>query len=134
NGPKLGSKRVIAYTDFKLLWSRDYRRQPDNSCRLTRASPSLTITYRLPRVKGKLAPDVRRSWERFAAGIEAHERVHGEIILDMVRQIEAFSTGLSVPDDPNCRKIRQVLEKQLGALSQEQRRRSREFDGIEMSE
>src|SRR5690606_7902189 len=45
NGPKVGVGRTIAYTDFKLLWSRDYRPQPDGSCVLVSARPSLTITY-----------------------------------------------------------------------------------------
>src|SRR5690606_40679606 len=48
HGPKVGVGRVIAYTDFKLLWSRDYRPQKDGSCTLVSARPSLTITYRLP--------------------------------------------------------------------------------------
>src|SRR5690606_13977416 len=95
---------------------------------------SLTVTYRLPRVKGSIGPDLRRSWDRFAAGIEAHERVHGEMIVEMVEQIEAYATGLTVADDPECKKIRPVLQERLGELSQEQRRRSRDFDRDEMSE
>src|SRR5690606_26628913 len=71
-GPKLGRKRVIAYTDFKLLWTRDYRRQPDNSCTLVKSRPSLTITYRLPRVKGDLPAVTRQAWELFAEGIAEH--------------------------------------------------------------
>ncbi|HEU4985469.1 MAG TPA: DUF922 domain-containing protein [Rhizobiaceae bacterium] len=133
NGPKVGVGRTIAYTDFKLLWSRDYRPQPDGSCVLVSARPSLTITYRLPRPKGELPAVTRRLWERFIEGVTAHEKVHGEIITDMVKKIEAISVGLTVADDPECRKIRAELTSYLGELSQEQRRRSREFDKAEMS-
>ena len=133
NGPKVGVGRVIAYTDFDLKWSRDYRPR-SGGCVLASAKPFLTITYRLPKVSGELPPGVERLWEAFAAGVEKHERVHGEIILDMVKKIEAVSVGLTVPDDPDCKKIRQVLTKKLGELSQEQRRKSREFDRKEMSD
>ncbi|TWG99351.1 putative secreted Zn-dependent protease [Mesorhizobium sp. J18] len=133
NGPKIGVGRTIAYTDFKLLWSRDYRPQPDGSCKLVSARPNLTITYRLPKPRDELSATTQRLWDRFIEGVTAHEKVHGEIITEMVKKIEAISIGLTVADDPDCRKIRTELTKHLGELSQEQRRRSREFDRVEMS-
>ncbi len=133
NGPKVGIGRVIAYTDFDLKWSRDYQKR-NGGCVLASAKPFLTITYRLPKVSGDLPPETRRLWETFVTGVEKHERVHGEIILDMVKKIEAFSVGLTVQDDPNCKKIREVLTKKLGELSQEQRQKSRAFDRVEMSD
>src|SRR5690606_33563617 len=84
NGPKIGPTSAIAYTDFRLLWSRDYRPQPDGSCTLVSARPSLTITYRLPKAAGTLPPATKRKWETFLAGIFAHEKVHGDYIVDMV--------------------------------------------------
>ena len=133
-GPVIGIGRAIAYTDFKLLWSRDYRPQPDGSCTLATARPSLTITYRLPKGPADLPPATRQAWQTFLDGIVAHEKVHGDIIVDMVRQIEAVSVGLNAPADPGCKKVREALQGKLGALSQEQRRRSRDFDRDEMSD
>lgn len=132
HGPNIGVGRAIAYTDFKLLWSRDYRPQPDGSCTLVTARPSLTITYRLPKAPGDLPAATQRAWKTFLDGITAHEKIHGDIIVDMVRQIEAVSIGLSAPNDPGCQKVRQALQEKLGPLSQEQRRRSRDFDRDEM--
>ena len=131
-GPNIGVGRAIAYTDFKLLWSRDYRPQPDGSCTLVTARPSLTITYRLPKAPADLPAATQGAWKIFLDGIAAHEKIHGDIIVDMVRQIEAVSIGLNAPDDPGCQKVRQALQDKLGPLSQEQRRRSREFDRDEM--
>lgn len=132
NGPNVGVGRAIAYTDFKLLWSRDYRPQPDGSCKLVTARPSLTITYRLPKASGDLPAATQHAWKTFLEGIAAHEKVHGDIIVDMVRQIEAVSVGLSAPADPECKKVREALQSRLGPLSQEQRRKSRDFDREEM--
>lgn len=132
NGPNVGVGRAIAYTDFKLLWSRDYRPQPDGSCKLVTARPSLTITYRLPKASGNLPAATQQAWKTFLEGIAAHEKVHGDIIVDMVRQIEAVSVGLSAPADPECKKVREALQSRLGPLSQEQRRKSRDFDREEM--
>lgn len=132
-GPKVGVGRVIAYTDFKLTWQRNYVPK-GGGCTLVSARPKLIITYRLPKAPGKLPGPVRARWDTFAAGIEAHERVHGAMIVDLVKAIEATSVGLSVEGDPNCKKIRTELTGRLAALSQEQRRRSREFDQTEMSD
>ncbi|SFI64083.1 DUF922 domain-containing Zn-dependent protease [Aerobium aerolatum] len=132
HGPKVGVGRVIAYTDFKLLWSRDYRPQKDGSCTLVSARPNLTITYRLPKAAGDMPTATRRSWDSFLEGVIRHEKVHGEMIVDLVKAIEDVSIGLSAPNDPDCNKVRAALQSRLGPLSQEQRRRSREFDQVEM--
>lgn len=132
NGPQVGVGRAIAYTDFDLLWSRDYRPQPDGSCTLVSARPSLTITYRLPRASGDMPAGTRRLWDTFVEGVTAHEKIHGDFIVDLVKAIEATSVGLSAPNDPQCQKVRVELQSRLGPLSQEQRRRSQEFDRVEM--
>lgn len=131
-GPQIGgSGRAIAYTKFKLTWSRDYR--PGNGgCTLASARPRLIITYTLPEPAEKLSGDTRRKWDVFAAGVRDHEKVHGRIIEEMVRKIEAYSVGLSVDDDPACSKIRRVLTERLKQLSLEQRQRSRDFDRDEL--
>ncbi len=134
NGPQVGVGRAIAFTDFKLLWSRDYRPQPDGSCTLVSARPSLTIIYRLPKASGDMPAATRRLWETFVTGVTVHEKVHGEFIVDLVKAIEATSIGLSAPNDPDCQKVRAELQSRLGPLSQEQRRRSREFDQVELTD
>ncbi len=132
-GPKLGVARVIAHTNFKLTWTRKYERQ-GNACVITVNKPKLIITYTLPKLKSKLSGPMKSRWETFLAGVTAHEKVHGDFIKDMVKQIEAMSVGLTVENDPNCQKIRPQLQARLGELSDAQRARSRDFDQVEMSE
>lgn len=132
NGPNVGVGRVIAYTDFKLLWSRDYQNRSDGSCVLASARPSLTITYRLPKAIGEMPDSTRRLWQAFSDGVVAHEKVHGEFIVDLVKAIEATSVGLTAPNDPDCNKVRAELQSRLGPLSQQQRARSRDYDAVEM--
>jgi predicted secreted Zn-dependent protease len=133
-GPQVGGKtRAIAHTNFTLTWSRKYETQGD-ACTLVSAQPKLTITYTLPKPAEQLPVSVRRSWETFIAGVHSHEIVHGDTIKDMVKAIETSTVGMSVPDDPNCRKIKTELTKRLSDLSLEQRQRSRDFDRTELSE
>ncbi|CCV15118.1 DUF922 domain-containing protein [Mesorhizobium sp. STM 4661] len=134
-GPTIGKgkARAIAYTNFKLTWVRDYQPRGD-ACVLASARPKLIITYTLPKPSKPLPATVQKSWEVFAAGIAAHEKVHGEAIADMVRQIEAVSVGLTVPGDPGCKKIRTELTRRLSELSQTQRQASREFDRVEFGQ
>jgi predicted secreted Zn-dependent protease len=133
-GPKAGIGRAIAFTDFKLTWTRDYRPQADGACTLASARPKLVLTYALPRPAGKLAEPVATNWKTFIDGVRRHERMHGEMIVAMVKEIEAFSVGLSAPDDPNCKKIRARLQERLAQISQAQRQKSRDFDRVELSD
>ncbi|SOC35821.1 predicted secreted Zn-dependent protease [Rhizobium subbaraonis] len=132
HGPKVGVGRAIAFTDFKLTWSRKYEPR-EGGCVLSSARPKLIITYMLPKPTPRPKGALGERWDTFLAGVRAHEKIHGDIIEDMVRQIEAYSVGLTVADDPDCRKIRKVLTQRLGELSQAQRQRSRDFDRAELS-
>lgn len=132
-GPKLSiGTRAIAQTSFKLTWTRNYETR-GNACVLATAKPKLIITYVLPQPKGRLSGPLKANWETFITGVRAHERIHGDYIVEMVRQIEEATVGLTVPDDPKCRKIKDEMTKRLGALSQAQRQRSRDFDRVELS-
>lgn len=130
-GPAVGPVRTIAHTTFKLTWTRDYQPR-EGGCVLAAARPKLTITYTLPRPARRLSGTVRTNWDTFIAGVREHEKVHGAMIIDMVREIERVSIGLMVENDPDCRNIRQQLTGRLAAISQEQRRKSREFDRLEL--
>lgn len=132
-GPKLAvGTRAIAQTSFALTWSRKYETRGD-ACVLATAKPKLIITYVLPKPANGLPAPVKENWERFISGVRDHERVHGDYIVEMVKQIEAATVGLTVPADPGCRKIKEEMTKRLGALSQAQRQRSRDFDRVELS-
>ena len=133
NGPKLGAGRVIAHTGFKLTWTRKYERQ-GRACVITVNRPKLVITYTLPKLRTKLSGPVKDRWDTFIAGVTAHEKVHGDFIKELVRQIEAMSVGMRVEDDPDCKKIRPQLQARLGELSKAERARSRDFDKAEMSD
>ncbi|MFN7027596.1 MAG: DUF922 domain-containing Zn-dependent protease [Pseudorhizobium sp.] len=131
-GPKAGV-HAIAHTTFKLTWTRDYRPQPDTSCVLAVARPKLVITYTMPEAPKNLPHAVAQSWARFIAGVEKHERVHGDQIVDMVRGIEAFSRGLRAEKDPKCQKVREKLQVRLKEFSDERVRQSRDFDKDELN-
>ena len=134
HGPKAGNGRAIAFTTFKLTWTRRYAPQPNGACTITTARPKLIITYLLPKPSTRLSGATASAWQTFYDGVAAHERVHGDHIKDMVREIEAFSLGLTVDNDPKCAKIRTVLTARLSELSQQQRQRSRDFDRDELGE
>lgn len=134
-GPLLGgSSRAIAATTFDLKWRRNYRPQPDGSCKLESAIPFLTIIYSWPEPSQKLKEPTAGLWKTFIEGIRKHERVHGDHMREMTQRILDTTVGLTVADDPKCEKIRQEMQKPLAAASEEQRQRSRDFDKAEMSD
>jgi predicted secreted Zn-dependent protease len=133
-GPKAGNgSRAIAHTNFRLTWRRDYQRRGE-ACVLASAVPKLVITYTLPKPKASLPEPVRSHWQTFVAGVEAHERIHGEMIRDLVSEIEKATIGLAVENDPQCRKIRELMTVRLKAISDAHQARNRDFDKIELSD
>lgn len=133
-GPQAGIGRAIAFTNFKLTWRRDYQPQPDGACTLVTAVPRLIISYVLPKPSRKLPEPVATNWNTFIDGVRRHEKVHGEMIVDMVKEIEAYTVGLSVPDDPSCQKIRAQMTERLSQISQARQQRSRDFDRVELTD
>ena len=133
-GPKIGGeRRTIAYTNFTLTWSRKYERQGD-ACVLVSAVPKLTITYTLPKPSERLSGAVAANWQTFIMGMRKHEHVHGDMIEQLVRGIEAATVGMSVADDANCVKIKTELKSRLKKLFVEHQQRNRDFDKTEMSD
>lgn len=133
-GPLVGNQvRAIAHTNFKLTWSRDYQRR-GNACTLASARPKLIITYTLPKPSGKLPAALQKKWDVFINGVREHEKVHGEHIRQMVKRIEQTTIGVTVEDDPKCRKIREQIKEPLSQASLAQRQQSRDFDRVEMGE
>lgn len=133
-GPEIGQgRRTIAYTNFKLTWTRDYQ-QRGKACVLASARPKLVITYALPKASQTLSGETKALWQRFSSGVAAHEKVHGRMIVDMVHEIERQTVGLTVDNDPGCRKIREEMVKILGPISEARQQRNREFDRVEMSD
>lgn len=132
-GPTVGNGiRAIAHTRFRLTWKRDYQ-QRGNTCVLASAVPKLVITYTLPEAADPLPGPLAARWKTFREGIAAHERVHGDMIKDMVRKIEAETVGFTMENDPGCKRIYREMEKRLGALSREQQAASNDFDKAEMA-
>lgn len=131
-GPQIGAGRAIAHTNFKLTWQRDYQPQ-GTACVLVSAKPKLITTYTLPKPSQKLQGDTKARWDRFYAGIVEHEKLHGEFIRDLVRQIEQISVGLRAENDPQCQKVRQALQAQLKPISDAHVARHGDYDRVEMS-
>jgi predicted secreted Zn-dependent protease len=134
NGPKAGQHvRAIAHTDFKLTWQRKYEPQADGSCTLTSAKPNLVIIYTLPKINSPLSGDLQAKWSVFIDGVRRHERVHGEMIENLARNIETLSIGFSTPDDPKCTKVRAALQVKIGEIFRTHQQRNRDFDKVELS-
>lgn len=133
-GPIVGKGiRAIAHTNFRLTWQRTYEAE-GTACVLRTAVPRLTITTTLPKPAEPLPSPTRENWRTFVDGIAEHERRHAVFITEMTREIEAATVGLTVPDDPICRKIKAVMTEKLGAISRAQQERSNAFDRMEMGD
>jgi predicted secreted Zn-dependent protease len=136
NGPEIsgqnGTRRTVAVTEYDLKWRRDY--QPSNgNCTLVSAVPILTITYRLPKARAALPAGVKQNWAAFVTGIEAHERVHGQHLIEMTEAIIAATVGVEVAGDSGCKAIRAEVLARVKTEVATYKARARAFDGVEMA-
>ncbi len=134
-GPRIrgGDSSAIAYTTFKLLWNRDYRRD-GNSCVLAAARPFLTITYTLPKPARKLPAALAARWRVFIDGIRAHEKQHGKMIRALTRNLEDVTVGFRQKNDPGCKTIRKTIMTPIRAAYDRHKARSRAFEREEMAQ
>ena len=133
-GPRLrgGLSSAIALTEFDLKWGRDYKRD-GNDCVLAVVRPFLTITYTLPKPKGKLPPKLAERWRVFIAGIRDHEKVHGQYVAEMAQEIYDTTLGFRQKNDPNCKKIRSGIQAPLKAAFARYKARNSSFEQAEMA-
>ena len=128
-----GASSAIAYTTFELLWGRDYRRD-GNACIMEAARPFLTITYTLPKPRGKLPPDLAARWRTFIKGIRAHEKQHGAMIRDLTQDLLDVTIGYRQDNDPGCKAIRKEILTPIKAAYARHRARNRAFEQAEMAQ
>lgn len=134
-GPRIrgGDSSAIAYTTFKLLWNRDYRRD-GNACVLVAAKPFLTITYTLPKPARKLPPRLATRWRTFIKGIRAHEKQHGKMIRALTQDLQDVTIGFRQENDPGCKTIRKTIMTPIRAAYDRHKARNRTFEKKEMAQ
>ncbi|UCI06741.1 DUF922 domain-containing protein [Mesorhizobium sp. B1-1-8] len=127
-GPKHGfTTRAIAQTAYTVNWDFDTG-QDNGFCRLRRANGTLNLFYTYPRVASATTPALRKRWNRFFAGVRAHEETHGRIARQMMQATEKSITGLRLADDPFCYKTRSEAQRRIRDVFAEYEARQNAFD------
>lgn len=133
-GPKHGfMTRAIAQTAYTVDWDLDAG-QVDGFCRLRRVNGTLNLFYTFPRVASPATPALKKRWNRFFAGVRAHEETHGRIAREMMRATERSITGLRIADDPSCYKTRGEARRRIKVAYAEYEARQNAFDQREHSD
>jgi predicted secreted Zn-dependent protease len=130
-GPKHGfMARAIAQTGYTVDWDLDLS-QAKGVCRLRQAHGTLNLTYTFPQIASATTPRLRRHWNRFFAGVRAHELTHGRIAGDMMKATEKSMRGLTFADDWQCNKTRREARLRIRAVYAAYEARQNAFDARE---
>ncbi|CDX18894.1 conserved exported hypothetical protein [Mesorhizobium sp. ORS 3324] len=130
-GPKHGfMTHAIAQTAYTVDWDLDAG-QDNGFCKLRRANGTLNLFYTFPRMASPATPVLKKRWDRFFAGVRAHEETHGRIAREMMRVTERSITGLRVANDPYCYKARREARRRIQAAYAEYEARQNAFDSRE---
>lgn len=134
SGPKHGFlTRAIAQTSYTVDWDFDLKAKAD-VCHLKRANATLDMTYMYPRVTTPMSPALRKRWQRFFAGVRAHEQMHGRIARQGIAAGERAVAGLAVANDPHCIKTRREAQRRVDAIYDEYEAKQVVFDQREHRE
>ena len=98
---------------------------------MSRADARIAITYTYPKAAGDLSPEMRRRWARFLDGVRKHEETHGRLAAQMVRAAERSIDGLSIKNDPGCRKARKEVKRRVAEIYADYEDRQMRFDSRE---
>lgn len=132
-GPRHGfMTHAIATTAYTVDWDLDAG-QGNGFCRMRRANGTLNLFYTFPRVGSPMTPALNRRWNRFFAGVRAHEETHGRIAREMMRATERSIAGLRVANDPSCYKTRGEARLRIKAVYAEYEAKQIAFDRREHS-
>ncbi|MDX8503017.1 DUF922 domain-containing protein [Mesorhizobium sp. VK4C] len=130
-GPKHGfMTHAIAQTAYTVDWELDAG-QDNGFCRLRRANGTLNLFYTFPRMASPSTPVLKKRWNRFFAGVRAHEETHGRIAREMMRVTNRSITGLKVADDPYCYKTRREARRRIQAAYAVYEAKQNAFDARE---
>ena len=115
-GPKHGfMTRAIAQTAYTVDWDFDVSHS-NGVCQLRQANGTLNLTYTFPHVASTATPALQRRWDRFFAGVRAHEESHGRIAREMMRVSEKSVRGLKFAGDPFCNRTRNEARRRIAAV------------------
>ena len=132
-GPRHGfMTHAIATTAYTVDWNLDAR-EANGFCRMQRANGTLNLFYTFPRLASPATPALKRRWNRFFAGVRAHEETHGRIARQMMRATEKSITGLRIANDPSCSKARREAQLRIRAVYAEYEAKQNAFDRREHS-
>ncbi len=130
-GPRHGLlTRAIAQTSYTVGWEVEWDARGD-VCRVKDATANLAITYTFPRVVNDVSPDLKRRWARFMQGVQKHEERHGVLARQMVNAAERAVKGLSMKNDPGCRKSRAEVKRRVDAIYADYEARQIRYDAKE---
>jgi predicted secreted Zn-dependent protease len=130
-GPRHGFlARAIAQTKYLVTWDLAWT-ESRKACRVSRADAQIAITYTYPKAGGDLSPEMRRRWARFLDGVRKHEETHGRLAAQMVRAAESSIVGLSIKNDPGCRKARKEVKRRVAEIYADYEDRQMRFDSRE---
>ncbi len=128
SGPKHGFlTRAIAQTSYTVDWNFDLRAKAD-VCQVRAASATLDMTYMYPNVTTPMSPALRKRWQRFFAGVRAHEQTHGRIARQGIAAGERAIADLAVANDPHCIKTQREAQRRVDTIYEEYEAKQVAFD------
>lgn len=120
-------RRFTGQTDWHIEWRPCYE-AVQNGCRIGGVVSQVHVTYTLPRWADRASapPGLRDRWDRYIAGLTAHEKGHGAVAVEVARHIERELVGLH--DNESCNAVSLRAAAKVEAVMQRGEDMQRAYD------
>ncbi len=130
-GPNVrGTGHAIATTGISIRVRNVKPKLTRRKCRIASADVLLTLTYTYPRWRNsRRAPaKVRKEWDKFLARVVVHEKTHGRISKEFVRDLEKKILQISGRVSKGCSDFGKSSRRAIERLERRSQRRHVRFD------
>ena len=123
-------KKAMAQTQYRSTPSGKVTWQ-NGVCSVKNGSYTLDLTYVYPKPDRKLSGRLAVNWNRFMADTYRHEKVHGQIAIEMVAKLDATLRSFRMKDKDNCARAMTTLAGRINGIYDIYKKKQMAFDVAE---
>ena len=129
-GPKVRRTHAVATTNRKLKLRRVKTGIRGSKCVIKNVDMHVSLTYRYPKWvhRRSAKASARRTWDKFYKQLIRHEKAHGKIEKDFVKNVHRAFLKARGSKSKNCRDLKRKISRKIERLQKRANRAHRRLD------
>lgn len=123
-------KKAMAQTQYRSTPSGKVSWE-NGICAVKNGGYTLDLTYVYPKPDRPLSGRLAVNWNRFMADTYRHEKVHGQIAIEMASKLDATLRSFRMKDKSNCARALNALSARINGIYDTYKKKQVAFDILE---